>query len=109
MVLEWLSVQPIFYTTPIVELGFIRVSLSPAYSASFEDVQRSLASLLSRPEHHFLPDDLSALDLPKTNYKDTTDAHLIRLAAQNDLKMFTLDKALVKKSWAHSHVLYPMT
>ena len=46
---------------------------------------------------------------PKTTYKDTTDAHLIRLAAQNDLKLATLDHALMKKSWAQGHVLYPMT
>ena len=30
----WLEAQPEFHTTPIVELGFLRVSLSPGYSAS---------------------------------------------------------------------------
>ena len=28
---EWLDTQPEFITTPIVQLGFLRVSLSPAY------------------------------------------------------------------------------
>ena len=67
----WLDAQPEFHTTPIAELGFLRVSLSPGYSASWEDTQQSLASLLARPAHRFLADDLSATDLPKTRYRDT--------------------------------------
>lgn len=34
------------------------------------------------------------------NFKDTTDAHLVRLAARHHLKLATLDMALVSKSWA---------
>ncbi|MGL4401219.1 MAG: TA system VapC family ribonuclease toxin [Luteolibacter sp.] len=104
----WLEAQPEFYTTAIVELGFLRVSLSPGYSATWEDTQHSLASLLARPAHRFLADDLSATDSPESNYKDTTDAHLIHLAIRHGLKLATLDKALLTKPWAKGHVFNPL-
>ena len=36
---DWLNGQSEFRTTPIVELGFLRVSLSPAYAASWQDAR----------------------------------------------------------------------
>ena len=60
-VCAWLDEQPEFHSTPIVELGFMRVSLSPGYSASWPDAHRSLISLYSRPAHRFLADDLDRL------------------------------------------------
>jgi predicted nucleic acid-binding protein len=39
----WVDAQAEFHTTPIAELGFLRVSLSPAYSASWEDARIPLA------------------------------------------------------------------
>jgi toxin-antitoxin system PIN domain toxin len=104
----WLAAQDEFYTTPIVELGFMRVSLSPAYSASWEDAYRSLTSLLSRPEHRFLADDISAADSPETGYKDTTDAHLVQLAKNHGLKLASLDIALIAKSWADRIAINPI-
>jgi predicted nucleic acid-binding protein len=108
IVLDWLEAQPEFHTTPIVELGFLRVSLSPGYSASWEDSLHSLSSLLARPAHRFLADDLSATDSPESSYKDTTDAHLVRLAARHGLKLATLDKALLTKPWAKGHAFNPL-
>jgi len=105
---DWLDAQPEFHTTPIAELGFMRVSLSPGYSASWEDTRESLASLLARSAHRFLADDLSATDSPETRYKDTTDAHLVRLAARHGLKLATLDKALLTKPWAKEHAFNPL-
>ena len=105
---EWLDAQPEFHTTPIVELGFMRASLSPAYSATWKDAQRSLTSLLSRPEHRFLPDDVSATESPESGYKDTTDAHLIRLASRHGLKLATLDNALILKPWAAGYAVHPL-
>ncbi|MBG7608851.1 MAG: VapC toxin family PIN domain ribonuclease [Verrucomicrobia bacterium] len=107
-VCEWLDSQQEFHTTPIVELGFMRVSLSPAYSATWEDAHRSLSCLLSRPSHRFLPDDVSATDSPKSNYKDSTDAHLVRLAERHGLRLATLDMALTTKSWANSFAFNPI-
>ncbi|MGL5018775.1 MAG: TA system VapC family ribonuclease toxin [Luteolibacter sp.] len=104
----WLEAQPEFHTTAIVELGFLRVSLSPGYSATWEDTQHSLANLLARPSHRFLADDLSATDSPESSYKDTTDAHLVRLAVRHGLKLATLDKALLTKPWAKGHAFNPL-
>jgi len=104
----WLDGVSEFHTTPIVELGFLRVSLSPAYSATWRDAHRSLASLLARPSHRFLPDDLSATASPETGYKDSTDAHLIRLAELHGLKLATLDMGLIAKSWAQSIAINPI-
>lgn len=97
---DWLASQTEFHTTPIVELGFLRVSLSPAYSSTWQDAHRSLTSLLSRPEHCFLPDDISATESPESGYKDTTDAHLIRLASRHGLRLATLDMTLLSQRWA---------
>jgi predicted nucleic acid-binding protein len=104
----WLNEQTEFYTTPIVELGFMRVSLSPGYSASWPDAHRSLISLYSRPAHRFLADDLSATDSPESAYKDTTDAHLVRLAVRHGLKLATLDMALLVKPWASGLAFNPI-
>jgi predicted nucleic acid-binding protein len=104
----WLDEQPEFHSTPIVELGFMRVSLSPGYSASWPDAHRSLISLYSRPAHRFLADDLSATDSPESSYKDSTDAHLVRLAVRHGLKLATLDMALLAKPWASGHAFNPI-
>ena len=104
----WLDEQAEYYTTPIVELGFMRVSLSPGYSASWPDAHRSLISLYSRPAHRFLADDLSATDSPESSYKDSTDAHLVRLAVRHGLKLATLDMALLAKPWASGHAFNPI-
>ncbi len=105
---KWLDDLPEFYTTPIVELGFMRVSLSPAYHANWKDAHRSLSTLLSRHTHRFLADDTSALDSTESNYKDTTDAHLVRLAKRHELKLATLDSALIGKSWANRIAINPI-
>lgn len=105
---DWLAAQAEFHTTPIVELGFLRVSLSPAYAATWQNAQRSLASLLSRPGHRFLPDDVSAADSPATSYKDTTDAHLVELAKRHGMQLATLDTALLEKSWAREVAVNPI-
>ena len=105
---EWLDAQPEFHTTPIVELGFMRVSLSPAYSASWKDAHRSLTSHLSRPAHRFLPDDVSATESHESNHKDTTDAHLVLLASRHGLKLATLDVSLIAKSWAERTAFNPI-
>ena len=104
----WLDKQAEFHTTPIVELGFMRVSLSPGYSASWQDAHRSLISLYSRPAHRFLADDLSATDSPESSYKDSTDAHLVRLAFRHGLKLATLNMALLAKPWASGHAFNPI-
>lgn len=105
---DWLAGQTEFHTTPIVQLGFMRVSLRPAYAATWQDAHRSLSSLLARPEHRFLPDDASATDSPETGYKDTTDAHLVQLAKRHGIMLATLDAALIAQTWAHQVAINPI-
>ena len=105
---DWLSGLSEFYTTPIVELGFMRVSLSPAYAATWNNAHRSLSDLLNRPSHRFLPDDVSGIDSAETSYKDSTDAHLVSLANRHGLKLATLDKELTHKPWAKGCALNPI-
>ena len=104
----WLDSQDEFHTTPIVELGFLRVSLSPAYAASREDAHRSLVGLQARPSHRFLPDDVTAADSPESRHKDTTDAHLVSLAARHHLRLATLDMALLSKPWVAGVAFNPL-
>ena len=46
----WLEGQPTFTTSPLSELGFIRVSMSPGYRATFADAQAALLNITSRPQ-----------------------------------------------------------
>jgi toxin-antitoxin system PIN domain toxin len=105
---DWLNELPEFYTTPIVELGFMRVSLSPAYAATWKDAHRSLSHLLNWPTHRFLADDVSGTDSPETSYKDSTDAHLVSVADRHGLRLATLDKALTKMPWAKGCAFNPL-
>lgn len=104
----WLDSQQEFHTTPIVELGFLRVSLSPGYAATWADAHQSLITLQARPSHRFLPDDVMATDAPESRYQDTTDAHLVSLAARHHLKLATLDMALISKPWAAGVAINPL-
>lgn len=105
---RWLEGLDEFHTSPIVELGFLRVSLSPGYAASWQDAHQSLLSLQNRPSHRFLPDNVKATDSPESHFKDTTDAHLVRLAARHNLKLATLDMILISKPWAAGIAVNPL-
>jgi len=96
----WLDSMTGFHTCAISELGFVRISLSSAYGATWNDVQKSLKKLHARKGHAFLADDVKGTDAPETGSKDTTDAHLVALAKRHGLKLATLDTSLATKSWA---------
>jgi predicted nucleic acid-binding protein len=104
----WLNSVDEFYTCPITELGFLRVSLSPWYAADWQAAQDSLAALHARPSYRFLPDDVDGSSSPPTSYRDTTDAHLVALARTRGLKLATLDTALVSKQWALGIAVNPL-
>lgn len=98
---RWLNSAAQFATSPITQMGCLRVSMSPAYGASFADAQTALAALLQLNSHRFLHDATRAASLPPLlTSKDVTDAHLVRLAATHQLKLATLDTALCHKPWA---------
>ena len=96
----WLGTISGFHTCSIVELGFMRISLSPVYQATWNEVQTTLQKLHARSGHKFLPDDVDGMASPETNSKDTTDAHLVTLAKWHGLKLATLDTGLLAKPWA---------
>lgn len=99
--LHWLLRANHWATSSIVELGFLRVSMTSAYEASFADAQQSLATLLAIKGHRFLADDVNTASLPTlTSYRETTDAHLVTLAKRHRLVLATLDMALIVKPWA---------
>lgn len=99
-VTTWLASVPEFHTCPITELGFVRISLTAAYQATWDEVQQSLKALHSKASYRFLLDDVDGTASPETPAKDTTDAHLISLASKHALKLATLDAALIAKPWA---------
>ncbi len=98
---RWLNSVTEFATVPITEMGFLRVSMSPAYGASFADAQTALQAILQLKSHRFLTDAVKAGSLPAlTHGRDVTDAHLVRLAVTHHLKLATLDASLCRKPWA---------
>ena len=98
---RWLNSTAKFATAPITQMGFLRVSMSAAYGASFADAQDALRAILQLKSHRFMTDAVGADSLPAlSSNKDVTDAHFVRLAASHGLKLATLDDELCKKTWA---------
>lgn len=106
-VLAWLDSIENYYTCAISELGFLRVSKSPAYNATWEDALESLKSLQRRAGYGFLADDVTAVESPKTGWRDTTDAHLIARAKRHRLTLATLDGKLISQQWARDIAIKP--
>jgi len=97
----WLEARSSFTTSPLSELGFIRVSMSPGYRASFTDAQAALGNITSRPQARMVAVDLPVRKLPElTTHADVTDAYLVELARAHGLKLATLDDVLWRKQWA---------
>lgn len=88
-------------TTPIVQLGFVRVSvLRNPTGITVEMASQRLIELVGflKTQHRFLPDDLSSCrDFPAwcKNPKHTTDAHLLALAKKHGLQLATLDTGIL--------------
>ena len=98
---RWLSRAKSFATSSVSEMGFLRVSLSPAFGARFEDAVAALEAIVRMRGHRFVQDDTRARSLPLVaTSKDVTDAHLVNLARRYRLKLATFDAALCEKSWA---------
>ena len=82
-------------------MGFLRVSLSPAYGASFDEAMTALGAIVGIRTHRFLRDATRAQSLPRVGTaKDVSDAHLVQLARLYRLKLATFDAALCGREWA---------
>ena len=98
---RWLEQQAAVALCPLSELGFLRVSLSPAYRAGFADAQAALANVAARKQARFISADLSAARLPAlASHAEVTDAYFVQLARVNGLKLASLDDSLCRKPWA---------
>lgn len=107
--LGWLLQVSDWATCPLTEAGFMRISMTTAYQAAFDDARKSLATLRALRGHRFLFDDVEAMMLPVlSSYKDTTDAHLVTLAGRHGLKLATLDETLIGKPWAAGIAANPL-
>jgi len=96
---QWFTGVERFATTPITEVGLLRISLNPVVMGAeicVADALASLRSLRSHPRAEFLPDDSSlaqaTIDLiGLAGHKQTTDLHLVNLAAIRNAYLVTLD------------------
>jgi uncharacterized protein len=99
-VTSWLQPRSttVIVTTPITELGFVRViSQTPHYRATVAEAKALLLTVKEqRTPFTFLPDNFDILNLPawvKTP-KQITDGHLLGLAQLHGMKLVTLDEKI---------------
>ena len=99
---QWFCAVEKFATTPVTELGLLRLSLNPKVMGQQVAPAAALASLSSvRADSRaiFLPDD-GTLDDPLISdrglqgHRQVTDFHLVNLAARHGMLLVTLDQAL---------------
>ena len=86
-------------TSPITELGFVRVlAQAPQYGLRVEEAKTLLVRLRAegRERFEFLADGHSVAHLPKwvNSAKQITDGHLSRLAKENGAILATLDRKI---------------
>jgi predicted nucleic acid-binding protein len=85
-------------TTPITELGFLRVAAQPAYARQLADGRRILDSMRRAPgfAHEFLPDDVPGDRLPASvkTPAQTIDGHLLAVAAKHGAKLAPLSTGM---------------
>lgn len=80
---------------PLTELGFLRVSTSPAFNASMADARKALEAFIKEEAPDFIAADVRALAgvaAPQSN--STTDYYLANLAAAHGLKLATFDQGI---------------
>ena len=61
---RWLGSLTEFFTHAPAEMGFLRVSMSPAYRVSFDEARAALADICALPAHRFLADATATAALP---------------------------------------------
>ena len=78
---------------PITELGFVRVSSSPAHNATVKEAREILAEFIRDFSPEFIPADARQLDTKGApTSARTTDWYLAELAERHGLKWATLDE-----------------
>jgi len=103
-VAKWLALERVksgteFLTSPIPELGFVRVSVQRAAgTVAVKEACAILEGMLASlgRTHSFIPDDQRGSGLPGwcRVAARTTDAYLLGLANAHDAKLVTLDTGI---------------
>jgi predicted nucleic acid-binding protein len=89
----------LFLTSPIPELGFVRISVQRAEGqisvAEAAEALTGMVTALGR-KHSFVSDDTASRQFPEwcTTASRTTDAHLAALATNQGAKLATLDERI---------------
>ena len=92
-----------------MELGFIRMSMTPGFRATFEDAQAVLSEIVGGTQVHRIPAHMPASCLPLLRtHGEVTDAYLVELARFHSLKLATLDDELCRKPWALGIAVNPL-
>lgn len=75
---------------PVSELGWLRISTTPAFNVGMKDSRRLLEDFKAKVD--WVPCDLPALEgLAAKFSKDTTDFYLANLAAKHGMRWATLE------------------
>ena len=105
----WLRTTSAAHVCTAVELGFLRVSMGPAFRVPFAAALQALNDAKRRGSMTPLPGDLEMSRLPQLRtHSEVTDAYLIELARANGLRLATLDDELCVKPWAASVAFNPL-
>lgn len=108
--ISWFDSLESYALCPITELGFLRISMSPAFGASFSDAMTVVKWFSESPRAHYIDCAQSVSPMSEvTSYKDTTDAYLVYLASSHNNRLATLDVRLTKKTWACGIAFNPIT
>lgn len=106
---RWFAGSDHFATCPITELGFLRVSMSPAYSATFQDALSILKALRGLPTASRIDDDFDVISLPEVSrYKGAADVYLVHLAEAHGMRLATLDKGILSSKWGSRLAFNPL-
>lgn len=91
----WLKSKRVV-VTPIVELGFLRISSNAKapFNVSMADARKALEKFLSETNAARIPDDLPALDSKADKSEHVMDVYLADLAEKHGFKLATLDTGI---------------
>ncbi|MDR0285934.1 MAG: PIN domain-containing protein [Propionibacteriaceae bacterium] len=95
---DWLRGVEQFATTPVTEMGLLRLLLNPVIiGVGITEALDTLRSIKDRPTARFWPDatsltDRRAVTAHVTGSKQITDTHLLNLAIAHGGRLTTFDK-----------------
>lgn len=96
--LRWIAGlnRPQFLTSPITELGFVRITVANALQPNVRTAIAALERWKTATKAQLVPDELGAAQLPAwaNTAAKTTDGHLIALAQAHSAQLATLDRGI---------------